>query len=70
MPSTPTKTMPANAKTKNGHAPKVCEACGLEFEWRKKWERDWELVRYCSERCKGAPKHRVVLADMLVQLLR
>ena len=31
---------------------KACLACGLEFTWRKKWARDWESVRYCSERCR------------------
>ena len=31
---------------------KTCLACGLEFTWRKKWERDWEQVKYCSERCR------------------
>nr|WP_314862920.1 DUF2256 domain-containing protein [uncultured Undibacterium sp.] len=30
---------------------KLCVACGLPFSWRKKWEKDWEAVRYCSERC-------------------
>lgn len=35
---------------------KVCAACGLPFSWRKKWERDWENVKYCSERCKKAGK--------------
>ncbi|MEO1237262.1 MAG: DUF2256 domain-containing protein [Planctomycetota bacterium] len=30
---------------------KVCAACGREFVWRKKWERDWEAVKYCSKRC-------------------
>ncbi|MFC4637576.1 DUF2256 domain-containing protein [Deinococcus hohokamensis] len=33
---------------------KVCVACGLPFTWRKKWERDWAQVRYCSERCRRA----------------
>jgi hypothetical protein len=41
------------AKMKNGFPPKVCIRCGLEFEWRKKWARDWENVKYCSERCKA-----------------
>jgi hypothetical protein len=45
--------MPRIAKTKNGFAPKTCVACGLEFEWRKKWQRDWENVKYCSEKCKS-----------------
>ena len=32
---------------------KICAACGREFTWRKKWERCWEQVRYCSDRCRG-----------------
>ncbi|WP_416897518.1 MAG: DUF2256 domain-containing protein [Minwuia sp.] len=39
------------------HLPeKVCAACGRPFTWRKKWARDWENVRYCSERCRRGPK--------------
>jgi hypothetical protein len=35
---------------------KVCHHCGRDFVWRKKWERDWENVLYCSEACrKGRP---------------
>ncbi|OJH36484.1 DUF2256 and DUF3253 domain-containing protein [Cystobacter ferrugineus] len=33
-------------------APKVCAVCGRSITWRKKWEKDWEQVRYCSERCR------------------
>jgi hypothetical protein len=44
--------MPRTAQTKNGHPPKMCERCGLPFEWRKKWECDWEYVKYCSDRCR------------------
>jgi len=32
---------------------KSCAACGLLFTWRKKWARDWENVRYCSDRCRS-----------------
>ena len=32
--------------------PKTCESCGRTIEWRKKWERDWESVRYCSASCR------------------
>lgn len=35
---------------------KVCPVCGRPFAWRKKWERDWENVRYCSERCRRAAR--------------
>ncbi len=43
---------------KKPHLPeKSCFSCGLPFSWRKKWQRDWENVKYCSERCrkKGKP---------------
>ncbi len=35
---------------------KTCPVCGLPFRWRKKWERDWDSVVYCSERCRRS-KH-------------
>ena len=31
---------------------KVCISCGRPFQWRKKWEKDWQKVKYCSNRCK------------------
>ena len=35
------------------HLPtKTCPVCQRPFAWRKKWERVWESVRYCSERCR------------------
>jgi len=33
---------------------KICAYCRLPFSWRKKWQRDWEQVKYCSERCRRA----------------
>ncbi len=33
---------------------KPCAACGRPFVWRKKWERDWDNVKYCSDRCRAA----------------
>ncbi len=39
--------------TKSNLPEKTCEACGRPFAWRKKWERDWDNVKTCSERCKG-----------------
>ena len=42
-------------KRKKGELPtKVCATCGKPFEWRKRWERNWDEVRYCSERCRNA----------------
>jgi hypothetical protein len=35
---------------------KPCAACGRPFAWRKKWERVWDEVRYCSDRCRAQAK--------------
>lgn len=32
--------------------PKTCTVCGRTIEWRKKWERNWGDVRYCSDACR------------------
>lgn len=32
---------------------KICVACQRPFAWRKKWERDWDNVKFCSDRCRG-----------------
>ncbi|OZB18875.1 MAG: DUF2256 domain-containing protein [Rhodobacterales bacterium 34-62-10] len=32
---------------------KTCVTCGRPFTWRKKWEKVWDEVRYCSDRCRG-----------------
>ena len=38
---------------KKQHLPqKQCVVCKLPFTWRKKWEKNWESVKYCSERCR------------------
>ena len=31
---------------------KICAACGRPFFWRRKWARDWEQVRFCSDACR------------------
>lgn len=31
---------------------KLCLVCQRPFNWRKKWQRDWNSVKYCSERCR------------------
>jgi hypothetical protein len=37
---------------------KTCAACGRPFAWRKKWAKDWEQVKTCSDRCKGELRRR------------
>jgi len=31
---------------------KPCASCGRTITWRKKWERDWDEVRFCSDACQ------------------
>lgn len=31
---------------------KICRSCGRRIEWRKKWERNWDQVLYCSTACR------------------
>ena len=31
---------------------KVCIVCNRPFTWRKKWEKVWDEVKYCSDKCK------------------
>jgi hypothetical protein len=35
------------------HKDKLCKRCGRAFSWRKKWERDWDAIKYCSDSCRG-----------------
>ena len=44
--------------------PKVCLSCGRTIEWRKKWERDWDQVRYCSDACR---RHKVSDTDRALE---
>lgn len=46
----------------SGAAPadKTCRSCGRRIEWRKKWERNWDEVVYCSDACR---RQKVSAAD-------
>ncbi|MBS9718985.1 DUF2256 domain-containing protein [Pseudohalocynthiibacter aestuariivivens] len=35
---------------------KICHVCARPFSWRKKWEKVWEDVRYCSAKCRATRK--------------
>lgn len=42
---------PAPRRRKADLPEKTCPVCQRPFAWRKKWERNWEHVKYCSRRC-------------------
>ena len=44
--------------------PKTCASCGRTIEWRKKWARSWDEVRYCSDACR---RHRVTDTDRALE---
>ncbi|MAD11692.1 MAG: hypothetical protein CMC04_03085 [Flavobacteriaceae bacterium] len=31
---------------------KKCPVCNLNFKWRKKWEKNWNQIVYCSKKCR------------------
>jgi hypothetical protein len=51
--------------------PKTCQSCGRTIEWRKKWERSWDDVRYCSTACRrrGVSDVDRRLEDTILDLL-
>jgi hypothetical protein len=34
-------------------AEKTCGSCGRRIEWRARWARDWDAVRWCSDACRA-----------------
>ena len=42
----------AGMRRKSDLPTKDCAACGRPFAWRKKWEKVWDEVRYCSDSCR------------------
>jgi hypothetical protein len=61
---------PPNREPPN-REPKRCRTCGRQIEWRKKWERDWDSVRYCSQACRRRPPGEVDrrLEEAILELL-
>ena len=54
--------MPDRVKRREVHGggeAKVCATCGRTMEWRKSWAKNWDEVKYCSDKCRGAkPKEK------------
>lgn len=42
----------------------MCATCGRTIEWRKKWERDWDNVKFCSDACR---KHKPGARDAALE---
>jgi len=37
---------------------KICPVCQRPFTWRKKWEKNWEEIVYCSQKCRRNKKNK------------
>lgn len=33
---------------------KICVVCARAMTWRKAWAKNWEQVKYCSDRCRAS----------------
>lgn len=51
---------------------KTCKVCGRRYTWRRKWARDWDSVRHCSDSCRrrGLTKLDAVIEDAMLDLAR
>jgi hypothetical protein len=47
------------------HKDKICKTCGRTFEWRKQWAQDWDIIKYCSDACRG---HKPGAADAALEV--
>jgi hypothetical protein len=50
----------AKMRRKGDLPTKTCVTCGREYSWRKKWARDWENVRHCSDACRSGAYSQAV----------
>ena len=39
-------------KKKSDLPVKMCIVCNRPYTWRKKWEKIWDEVKYCSDKCR------------------
>jgi len=39
---------------------KICAAYGRPFTWRRKWARDWDQVRFCSDACRTGRRQAAI----------
>ena len=45
-------------------AEKPCERCGRTMQWRAKWAKNWNEVKYCSDACR---KQRLTAVDTALE---
>ncbi len=50
---------------------RICTVCGRSITWRRKWARDWENIKYCSDACRkrGLSERDRRIERIIVELL-
>lgn len=50
---------------------RICTVCGRSISWRRKWARDWENVKYCSDACRkrGVSQRDRQVEEIILELL-
>jgi hypothetical protein len=46
------------------HKDKLCKACGRPFQWTEQKARDWDVIKYCSDACRG---HQTTATDAALE---
>lgn len=47
-----TRSAPEFRGNKQSLPRKPCVVCAKPMVWRKAWAKNWDAVKYCSERCR------------------
>ncbi len=48
---------------------KICESCGREITPRKKWLKNWDQIKYCSDECRKN-KNKFDFKNKILELLQ
>lgn len=48
---------------------KTCARCGREIEPRRKWKKNWDQIKYCSDKCRNQ-RNSVNYEEPILELLR
>lgn len=49
---------------------KDCVVCGRRITFRKKWERNWSEIKYCSDACRSKRSHKSSDDEAILALLQ
>lgn len=56
-------------KTDYKNETKICCSCGRTITYRKKWERNWPEVKFCSDECRRN-KNKFDFREPILALLK